>query len=266
MARGSELTARLLWLPVLALVMTTSAACNGDGNSDSSAPPVPSATAESTTESADPATTPESTTTGPESTTTELNPVPTTPAPPPSTTTAPIELPPVSTLVPQVPAELLTPEQLDPFNVNNSRPILPEHVPVIEAYLRAANAYGLVASRAPLDPDAPELLAAPYTPEVLIEEQADLRARAQRGEILDVSQGSNNRPYVIGPVTEIAVLFDCYLDGTYWLAADGSPIPPTEIFRATPGSIIEGGVRINMVQRDGQWLFNSGQIDDGACA
>ena len=192
--------------------------------------------------------------------------MPSTPAPPSTTTSVPVERPTVSTLVPQVPAELLTPEQRDPYNVNNSRPLLPEHVPVIEAYLRVNDAFATVASRAPIDPNAPELLAAPYTPEVLQENQVALQGRAARGEVLDISQGETPRPYVIGPVTDTAVIYDCYIDGAFWRAGDGTPIPPTVIWQAAPGHVVEVGLRTNMLLRDGEWLFNSGQIDPGACA
>ena len=71
------------------------------------------------------------------------------------------------TLVPQVPDELLTPEQLDPANPNNSRPTQPEHLPVLESYLELIQTTTNVSSTWPVNPDAPELLAAPVTPEVL---------------------------------------------------------------------------------------------------
>ena len=155
---------------------------------------MPTAATESTTATSA-ETTEAPTSTEPAPTTTELNPVPTTPAPPSTTSTTAAELPPVPTLVPQVPDELLTPEQRDPFNVNNSRPILPEHVPVLEAYLSAIQAVDLVSSTWPINPDAPELVGAPLTPESL-GECSGLQDRLRRGEVLNVSQGVTFRPYV----------------------------------------------------------------------
>lgn len=260
---------RRIWSSIAVGSMVVAiAACNGDDDSsDESTPPVPSATTGSTVESSEPATT-ESTTTAPESTTSELNPVPTPPevSLPPTTTLATVELPPVPTLVPQVPPELLTPEQLDPFSVNNSRPILPEHVPVIEAYLEAIQVNTFIASQWPFDLEAPELIGGPYTAEILRLIQEGLGERADRGEVLDVSQGVTFRPYVIGPVSETAVVFDCELAGHYWTTADsGEVIPPDRVWMGVPGSIVEVGLRVNVVLRDGRWLVDTSQIDPGAC-
>ncbi len=134
---------RLGAILMLGSMLTMAAACSDDDDAtDTEGPTVPTAATESTTATSA-ETTEAPTSTEPAPTTTELNPVPTTPAPPSTTSTTAAELPPVPTLVPQVPDELLTPEQRDPFNVNNSRPILPEHVPVLESYLRAITGYNL---------------------------------------------------------------------------------------------------------------------------
>ena len=171
------------------------------------------------------------------------------------------------TLVPQVPDELLTPEQRDPFNVNNSRPILPEHVPVLDAYLRAINGTTYVSSTWPINPEAPELVGAPFAPEALAQIQEGGRGRLARGEVLNVSQGVTFRPYVIGPVTDSAVVFDCEIAGHYWTKAEsGELVPPDSIWPAGPGRIVEVGLRVNFVMRDGRWLWESSQIDPGACA
>ena len=193
--------------------------------------------------------------------------MPTTPPPPSTTTVGTVELPPVPTLVPQVPDELLTPEQLDPFDVNNSRPILPEHVPVIEAYLQAIQGSNRVASTWPINPDAPELVGSPRTAENLEGNRAALRDRLERGQVLNVDQGITFRPYVVGQLADRATVFDCELAGHYWVLADGGAVvPPDEIWPAGPGRIVEVGVRFNMVLQDGQWLVDSSQIDPGACA
>ena len=140
MQRGLRLRRRGVRLGVAALLVATMAAACSDDD-DGASPPVPTAPSTTESDSTEVTSTSEvATSSAPESSTTELNPVPSTPPPPSTTTSVPVERPTVSTLVPQVPAELLTPEQRDPYNVNNSRPVLPEHVPVIEAYLQASDA------------------------------------------------------------------------------------------------------------------------------
>jgi hypothetical protein len=172
----------------------------------------------------------------------------------------------VSTLVPEVPADLLRPEQLDPNNANNSRPILPEHLPVIEAHLLALQATTRASSTWPIDPDAPELIAAPLTPEILQRFQEASRGRLERGEVLNVQQGVTFRPYVVGPVTDTAVVMDCELAGHYWVKVDtGELVPPNEVWPAGPGHIVEVGLRQTLVLRDGRWLIASSEVDPGAC-
>jgi hypothetical protein len=253
-------------IAVTTILIITVAACSGDDDSgDASTPPLPTAPATSSPSSI------EATTTSPASTdvdptTTSLNPVPSI-TDPTITTTAPIQLPPVTTLVPEVASDLLTAEQLDAGNPNNSRPILPEHLPVIEAYLKAIQASTLVSSRWPIDPDDPELLGAPFTPETLTRVQRGNRDRLERGEVLDVSQGVTFRPYVVGAVGDTATVFDCEIAGHYWKRADnGELIAPDEIWPAGPGRIVELGLRVELVLRDGQWLWNTSQIDPAACA
>ena len=252
-------------LAVVAMLVVL-VACSDDD--DAAAPPVPTASTDSTSESsAESETTPQSTSTIPESTTSELNPVPTTPPPPSTTTIGTVALPPVPTLVPQVPDELLTPEQRDPFNVNNSRPILPEHVPVIEAHLRALQASTFVASNRPLNPDAPELVGAPFTPDALRRAQGGIREALDANEVLNVTQGVTFRPYAVEVAADRAVVLDCEIAGHYWTDVDsGEALPPDDIWPAGPGRIVEVGLREELVLRDGAWLVDSSRIDSGACA
>jgi hypothetical protein len=247
----------------ITLIMTVSA-CNGDDDSgDASTPPLPTPPATSTPSSHEEATT----SPGPsDSSTTSLNPVPSL-TDPTTPTTAAIDVPPVPTLVPEVSPELLTPDQLDPNSVNNNRPVLPEHLPVLQAHLEAIQANTAAYSRWPIDPEAPELVAAPVTPESLARIQESLRGRLARGEVLDVSQGVTFRPYVVGPVTDAAVLFDCELAGHYWKnAATGELVPPNEVWPAGPGRVVQVGLQVDMVNRDGRWLVAGSQIDPQACA
>ncbi|MET0145366.1 MAG: hypothetical protein ABW328_11370, partial [Ilumatobacteraceae bacterium] len=144
---------------------------------------------------------------------------------------------------------------------------LPEHLPVLEAHLSAIQAATLVPSRWPQDPDAPELLTAPLLPEILAAFQQGTRARGLAGEVLDISQGVTFRPYVVGPVTDTATILDCELAGHYWVKADtGALVPPNEIWPAGPGHIVEVGLRVDMILRDGRWLVGPSWIDPSACA
>ena len=261
-ARSFARPARLV--PACGLSLALLVACSGDDDSASSSVPLPTSppsAAASTTDSSPSSTT--TTTTSPP--TTVLNPPPSIPKPATSTTTA-ASLPSVPTLVPQVPADLVQPRVLDPSNPNNSRPVLPEHVPVLEAHLSAIQANTLVSSQWPIDPDAPELIGAALTPQTLARIQQSLRDRLAQHEVLDVSQGVTFRPYVVGPVTDTAVVYDCELAGHYWKNADtGALVAPTEVWPAGPGHIVQVGLRVDMVLRDGRWLVNGSQIDPGAC-
>ena len=82
-----------------------------------------------------------------------------------------------------------------------------------------------------------------------------------------MSQGVTFRPYVVGPVTDTAVVLDCELAGHYWVKADtGELIPPNEIWPAGPGRIVELGLRETFVLRDGRWLSDTSEIYPEACA
>jgi hypothetical protein len=260
---------RLAGVAVAAVFVILAAACSDDDSASSVTPPPlptpPSTSAAASTTAGSSSMSSATSSSSPGSSTTELNPVPTTPVPP-SPTTSEVSLPSVTTLVPTVDPEMLTPEQRDPNSANNSRPILPEHLPVIDAYLRSINASLFTYSRWPINPNARRLVEAPVTAESLASEQDALQGRLARGEVLDVSQGITFRPYVVGPVTDTATLFDCELAGHYWKKADtGDLVPPNEIWPAGPGHIVELGLRVDFVRRGGRWLWDTSQIDPGAC-
>lgn len=235
---------------------------------DSKSPTVPLPTLAPSTAASTPSPTSVSRTSTTETTqptTTVLNPPPTITNPTTSPTTS-VSLPPVTTLVPEVPTDLLNPEQLDPASPNNSRPILPEHLPVLEAYLSGTQATTKISSTWPIDPDSPLLVGAPLTPEVVLAFQEASRGRLERGEVLNVSQGSTSRPYVVGPVTDKATVLDCELAGEYWVkAASGELIAPNEIWPAGPGRIVELGISSTLVFRDGRWLLAASRITPDAC-
>jgi hypothetical protein len=41
---------------------------------------------------------------------------------------------------------------------------------------------------------------------------------------LNVSQGVTFRPYVVGPVTDTAVVFDCEIAGHYWTKVESGEL------------------------------------------
>jgi hypothetical protein len=245
----------------------TVAACSDDDSTSGTPPPLPTPTptsAADSTASSEAETTAPVTNSGPS--TSDLNTVPTTPGPPSTTSTTEVTVPPVTTLVPEVDPQLLTREQRNPNSVNNSRPIRPEDVPVIEAHLEALQVSTMVSSTWPINPEAPELLAGPFTPRILQLIRDAGQGRLERGEVLNVDQGVTFRPYVVGPVTDTATVLDCELAGHYWTKVDtGELLPPNEIWPAGPGRIVEVGLRETLVLRDGRWLVDSSQIDPGAC-
>lgn len=256
---------RTLRAAVASLLLVCSACNDDDGDTASSTtsllPTAPTTVVEPTTTTSPPT----STSQRPDPTTTQLNPPPTI-TNPATTVTTTVELPPVATLVPEVPDDLLRPEQLDPTDVNNRRPVLPEHLPVLEAHLAAIQATTRASSTWPINPDAPELIAAPLAPEILQRFQDASRARLARGEVLNVEQGVTFRPYVVGPVTDTAVVLDCELAGHYWVKADtGELVPPDEVWPAGPGRIVEVGLSQTLVLRDGRWLVASSEVDPEAC-
>ena len=259
-ARSFVRPARLLL--ACGLSLTLLAACSGDDDSSSSTVALPTAPSTTTTEaSATSSSTSPATTSPPE--TTELNPPPTI-TDPPTTTTTMVPLPPVSTLVPKCrrPAES---RAARPNNVNNSRPILPEHLPAIEAHLLALQATTRASSTWPLDPDAPEPCRAAHAgdPSTLPGGKSG-SSRAWRGA---QRPARRHVPALCGrPVTDTAVVMDCELAGHYWVKVDtGELVPPDEVWPAGPGHIVEVGLRQTLVLRDGRWLIASSEVDPGAC-
>jgi hypothetical protein len=238
--------------------------CGGDDDSATSTVPLPTAPASSARSTIDSSVSTSTTATTSPSTTV-LNPPPSITNPTTSTSTL-VTLPPVTTLVPEVPQELLSPEQADPAAPDNSRPVLPEQVPVLEAYLSSIQATTAVSSTWPIDPESPLVLGAAITPDGIVQFQQASAGRLARGEVLNVSQGVTFRPYVVGPVTDTATVMDCELAGHYWVkVATGELLPPNEIWPAGPGHIVEVGLRETFVLRDGRWLSASSQIDPAAC-
>ncbi|MET0145364.1 MAG: hypothetical protein ABW328_11360 [Ilumatobacteraceae bacterium] len=182
----------------------------------------------------------------------------------PATTAA--ALPPVATLVPEVPADRLTAAQLDPADPKNTRPVSADHVPVITSYLESVQIATKVSSTWPVDPDSPEYFSGPFSSDALESIRAAARERRERGEVLDVSQGVTFRPYMVGPVTNPTFVFDCEIAGFFWKHVDtGEPLPTNDIWFAGPGNIVEVGLRATLTFENGRWLLEWTEIYPAAC-
>ncbi len=232
--RGGRGTATVI---ATALLVTALAGCDDDEPS-ADPPTVPGGLSTATSEGAQPTGT---TAPAPTSTTTSttLNPVPSIELP--TTTSTTLALPPVTTLVPEVPADLLTPAQQDPTDPRNNRPVLPEHLPVLEAYLSRPQVTPVVSSTWPHEPGCILSYFGGRRSRPSRSPQSSKRpGRLDRGEVLDVSQGVTFRPYVVGPVTDTAVVFDCEIAGHYWIKVDtGRACATRRDLAGGPGRVVE---------------------------
>lgn len=204
-----------------------------------------------------------STTGEPDSTpSTESSPVSTTSTGPPASS-APTTISttgPPTTLI--RPADLVT----DPNDPNNLHTSLPEHEPIIDAYLAAVNAQLITYSRWPLDPTSPELAAAPITARVVKANNDGMVERTQNNQVLDLSGGITLRPYVVeNDDPTRAFVWDCQIDATFWKDVDtGAKAPPDAWPNLGPPGV-ETGVVAVMVLVDGQWLLDDGGLEPQAC-
>lgn len=204
-----------------------------------------------------------STTDAPDSTpSTESSPVSTTSTGPPARSAPPT----ISTTGP--PTTLIRPADLvtDPNDPNNLHTSLPEHEPIIDAYLAAVNAQLITYSRWPLDPTSPELAAAPITARVVKANNDGMVERTQKNQVLDLSGGITLRPYVVENEDPTrAFVWDCQIDATFWKdVATGAKAPPDAWPNLGPPGV-ETGVVAVMVLVDGRWLLDDGGVEPQAC-
>lgn len=184
------------FIVVAALVL--GACSGGDSSNGDLTVPIPTAgTVSSTTGEPDSTLSTESS----QGSTTSTGP-PTSSAPTTTSTTGP-----PTTLI--RPADLVT----DPNDPNNLHASLPEHQPIIDAYVAAVYAQLVTYSRWPLDPTSPELAAAPITERVVQANNDGMVERTQKNQVLDVSGGVTLRPYVVeNDDPTRAFVWDCQID------------------------------------------------------
>lgn len=160
------------------------------------------------------------------------------------------------------PADLVT----DPNDPNNLHASLPEHQPIIDAYLAGVYAQLITYSRWPLDPTSPELAAAPITERVLQANNDGMVERTQKNQVLDISGGVTLRPYVVeNDDPTRAFVWDCQIGATFWKDKDtGEKAPPDAWPNLGPPGV-ETGVVAVMVLVDGRWLLDDGGLEPQAC-
>jgi len=175
---------------------------------------------------------------------------------------------PTSTSTSGPPTTLIRPADLvtDPNDPNNLHASLPEHQPIIDAYLAAVNAQLITYSRWPLDPTSPELAAAPITARVLQANNDGMVERTQKNQVLDLSGGITLRPYVVeNDDPTRAFVWDCQIDATFWKDVNtGAKAPPDAWPNLGPPGV-ETGVVAVMVLVDGRWLLDDGGVEPQAC-
>ena len=239
------------FIVVAALVL--GACSSGDSSNGDPTVPIPTAgtspniTTSTSTSSSDPPT---------GSTTTSTSPA-TSNAP---TATATTTGGPTTTLV--RPADLVT----DPDDPNNLHTSLPEHQPIIDAYVAAINAELITYSQWPLDPTSTELMGAPISDEMRSRENSGLVERTQLNQVLDISGGMTLRPYVVeNDDPTRAFVWDCQIDATFWKDNDSGAKAPPDAWPNNGPPGVEVGVSAVMVLVEGEWLLDDGGLEPRAC-
>ena len=160
------------------------------------------------------------------------------------------------------PADLVT----DPNDPNNLHTSLPEHQPIIDAYVAAINAELITYSRWPLDPTSTELMGAPLSVEMRSRENSGLVERTQLNHVLDISGGMTLRPYVVeNDDATRAFVWDCQIDATFWKDKDSGAKAPPDAWPNNGPPGVEVGISAVMVLVEGEWLLDDGGLEPRAC-
>ena len=155
---------------------------------------------------------------------------------------------------------IFVPKEADPADANVVPP-LPEDAEILAAYAEAQSAYHRQASQSPLDPVPSEELQAAVADGGQRLAENVLIPESEAGRHLDLSDGIVLRPVVVAdPRSETeAFIFDCQLDGTVFVNADGSLPEGT-----TPG-VQEFPQIASVIFQDGHWIVDRLTRDDRAC-
>lgn len=160
------------------------------------------------------------------------------------------------------PADLVT----DPNDPNNLHASLPEHQPIIDAYVAAISAELITYSRWPLDPTSTELMGAPISDAMRSRENSGLVERTQLNQVLDISGGMTLRPYVVeNDDPTRAFVWDCQIDATFWKDKDTGAKAPPDAWPNNGPPGVEVGISAVMVLVEGEWLLDDGGLEPRAC-
>ena len=233
---------------VVAALVLGACSSGGSSNGDPTVPIPTAATSLTSTTSADSTTTSTGSASSDASTSTTSSSTTTTTNGPPTTLIRP--------------ADLVT----DPNDPNNLHTSLPEHQPIIDAYVAGVYAQLITYSRWPLDPTSPELAAAPITERVLQANNDGMVERTQKNQVLDISGGVTLRPYVVeNDDPTRAFVWDCQIDATFWKDKDTGVKAPPDAWPNLGPPGVETGVVAVMVLVDGRWLLDDGGLEPQAC-
>lgn len=160
------------------------------------------------------------------------------------------------------PADLVT----DPNDPNNLHASLPEHQPIIDAYVAAISAELITYSQWPLDPTSTELMGAPISDAMRSRENSGLVERTQLNQVLDISGGMTLRPYVVeNDDPTRAFVWDCQIDATFWKDKDTGAKAPPDAWPNNGPPGVEVGISAVMVLVEGEWLLDDGGLEPRAC-
>jgi len=134
-----------------------------------------------------------------------------------------------------------------------------EDRPIIEAYLQAKLVYFEAATRSPIDLNHPGWTEWFDGADAPI--RAGLEVRSQQGQVVDLDVGVVLRPQVIGDDrTEVmAIVFDCVLDGSYFVMPDGS------LAEGSTYGIVESGGAYRLKVGSQHWVVTETGRQPTAC-
>jgi hypothetical protein len=144
-------------------------------------------------------------------------------------------------------------------NPNVMHVVRPDDVPILEAYVRYITAINTAVVHP--DTDLAILFEKVVTKTKFASVTASVGRHRAAGEILNVEHGVTVRPYVLGdPRSDSeATVYDCQLDGSYFVGADGMPLPGEQT------GIRQYGNSARVVKVDGVWVVDETAQSGSAC-
>jgi hypothetical protein len=144
-------------------------------------------------------------------------------------------------------------------NPNVMHIVRSDHVPILEAYVRYITAINTAVAQP--DSDLPTLFEKVVTKTKFASVTASVGKHRSAGETLNVEHGVTVRPYVIDDSRSDAeaTVYDCQLDGSYFVGADGKPLSSEQT------GIRQYGNSARVVKVDGVWVVDETAQSGSAC-